>query len=66
MTAMTTSVMIVTMMMLLSPAECWSEIRGAPPVTYDFTPGGAGVWSMMSRTAVTESLASVSPMLPRR
>ena len=63
---MTTSVTIVAFIAPLSPATRWSAFSAAPPVAYAFTPGGAGVSAMMSRTAVTDSLDSVSPMLPRR
>ena len=46
---MTTSVTIVTLAVPLSPATCWSAFSAAPPVTYDFTPGGA--WCLLDDVA---------------
>ena len=59
-------VIIVISWTLLSPAECWSLVSAAGPVTYAVIPSGGVLLATMSRTAATDSFAMLSPWFPRR
>ena len=59
-------VMIVTLFKLELAMLSVSEASGAAPLTKAFSPGGGGSLAIMSRTAFTESLASIWPMSPAR
>ena len=59
--AITRMVKVVTFAVPLLPTSNWSATWAAAPVTYALTPGGACVWSTMSRTASTDSRDNASP-----
>jgi hypothetical protein len=58
-TKMRMIVMIVTLFRLALAMLNVSDASGAAPLTNAFSPGGGGSLAMMSRTASTESLASI-------
>ena len=60
-TTMTPTVIPVTFCVLLLPTSNESVSNGAMPVTWAFTPGGAGVVLTMSRMASTDALDLASP-----